>query len=56
MALAREDGGQAVAPDFFHRGQDAQLVVHHHVMFRRETLLHVVEFVFLVDVDERVAI
>lgn len=56
MALAREDGGHAVAPDVFHRRQEAQFVVHHHVVFRRITLLHVVEFLFLVDVDERVAV
>lgn len=56
MALAREDGGKPVAPDVLHRRQEAQLVVHHHVVFRRITLLHVVEFLFLVNVDERVAV
>lgn len=53
--MAWEDGGEPVAPDVFHRRQDAQFVDHHHVL-GREALFHVVEFLFLVDVEERVAV
>ena len=56
MALARKYGGEPVAPDVFRRRQDAQFVVHHHIVFRRVAFFHVVEFLFLVDVDERVAV
>src|SRR5258707_246801 len=43
MSLARKNRGQPLAPGLLHRGEDAQLVVHHDVVPRGITLLGEVE-------------
>ena len=52
VALARKDGNEALAKRQLHRGQDALLVVDHHVAVRRVAALHGVEHLLLVDVDQ----
>ncbi len=44
------------APDFLDGGQDAQLVVHQHVMLRRVTVLNVFQFLFLMHINQHMAI
>jgi hypothetical protein len=55
MALSWKDGGDLAAPDALHRGEDTDLIVDEHVVIGREALLHVGEFLFLVDIDQRLA-
>jgi hypothetical protein len=55
VALPDEDGGDAPSRSL-HGRQDAQLVVHHHVVPRRIPALDVVEHQFLVDVDQNVPV
>jgi len=52
MALARKDRRDACTPRALHRRQDAQLVIHHHVVRSRVTLLHGGQHFLLVQVDE----
>src|SRR5215471_17904923 len=56
MALAGKDGGHLGAPDSFHRGQDAKFVIDEHVVRGREALFHILEFLFLMNVDQHVAV
>ena len=55
MPLSRKDGRQARSPDFFHRVQDAKLVVHQNVMPSRVAILDVVQLPLLMDVDQDTA-
>jgi Acetokinase family len=52
VPLFGKHGRHAFAPDFLHRGQDAQFVVDQDVMIGRVDTPHIVEFLLLVDVDE----
>ena len=56
VSLARKDRRQAISPDLLHRGQNAQLVVDHHIVVRRVTFLDVMEHVFLVNIDQHSAL
>src|SRR6476646_9198555 len=56
MALSGENGGYFVAPDFFHFGQNANLVIDKNVMISREATFHVIQFFFLVNIDQHIAI
>src|SRR5437764_171818 len=48
VALARKDGGEALAHDVLHRGEQALLVVDHHVAPRRIETLDLVEHLLFV--------
>src|SRR5205814_2012995 len=52
MALPDEYGGHPLAPEFLHRGEDAQLVVDENVVVGRVEPLYVLKLAFLVNVDE----
>src|SRR6516162_7072731 len=52
MALAGEHRGEPLTPDLLHRREDAQLVIDHHVVPGRVTLLDRGEHLLLVQVDE----
>ena len=52
MTLPHEDRRQLVTPGIFHGRKDARLIVHHHVMLCRESLLDVIKCQFLVDVNQ----
>lgn len=55
MPLSRKNGRQARSPDFFHRVQDAKLVVYQNVMPSRVAILDVVQLPLLMDVDQDTA-
>src|SRR5215468_4994981 len=52
MALARKNGSEPLTPDRLHCREDAQLVIDHHILPRRVTLLDRGEHPFLVKVDK----
>ncbi len=52
MALADEDGGQAVLPGVFHSSKNVQLVIDHDVAGTWIPLLNVLQHLFLVNIDE----
>ena len=54
--LLGEQGRHAAAPDVFDRGENPRLVVDQHVMVCRVAAFDVVELLFLVDVDQHVAV
>jgi len=55
VALANEDGNDAVAPFSFDRGEDADFVIEEHVTSRREAVLDISQLAFLVNVHQSVA-
>jgi hypothetical protein len=56
LALARQDGGHALLPLLLDRRQDARLVVDEHVVPGGIALHHVGQRLFLVDVDQHLAV
>src|SRR5438128_12691484 len=56
LTLAGEDRGDALAPGFLDRSQDPWLVVDENVVLRRIASLDVIQRLFLVDVDQHVAV
>ena len=52
LALARQNGGYAVAPGGLHRREDARLVVDQDVMIGRIPPLDVIQGLFLMDIDQ----
>lgn len=52
LPLPHEHGRHPLAPERFHRRQDAQLVIHHYVVARRVALLDVVQHLLLVNIDQ----
>src|SRR5438034_1910502 len=56
LALARKDRGDALAPGLLDRGQDPRLVVHKNVVLRWIALLDVIQRLFLVDINQHVAV
>ncbi len=56
MSLPHKNSRHPRAPDLLDGGQDAELVVHHYIMSRRISLLHIGQLVLLVDVNQRVPI
>src|SRR5881628_1056323 len=52
MSLARKNSSQSFPPCFFHRSQNVQLVIDHDVVTCRIALLHIIEHLLLVDVDQ----
>jgi len=56
VALLGKYGRHAFAPDFLHRGQDAQFVVDQDVVIGRITLLDIIQLLFLVNVNQHIAI
>jgi len=55
LTLARQYGRHAVAPDRLYRGQNTRFVVDEHVMAGRIALFDVLQFLFLMDVDQHIA-
>ncbi len=55
LALAREYGGDTVAPGFLNSAQDSQFVIHQYVMWRWVALFDIRQCIFLVDVNENMA-
>jgi hypothetical protein len=56
VALFGKNRGDFAAPDFLYFRQNADFVVDQDVMIGREAAFHVVQFFFLVNIDEHVAI
>src|SRR5437660_126855 len=56
MSLPHENGGDARPPDLLDRAQNAQFVVHDHIMLGRKPLLDVIELLFLMDINEGIAV
>src|SRR5262249_41124446 len=56
VPLFGENGGETLSPDLLDRCQDPEFVVDEHIMISRITLLHVVELVFFVHVNQNFAI
>ena len=56
MALSREDRGYADTPDLLHRAQNTHFVVDEYVVRRGIAGDNIVEFEFLVDIDQDVAV
>src|SRR6185295_16205048 len=54
MPLPGENGGHSRSPTLFDSGEDTQLIVHQHVMFRGIPSLNVRQLVLFVDVNENV--
>src|SRR5262249_55516305 len=56
MALHREHGGYALAPDLFDRIEDTPLIVDHDIALCRINALHFGKFKLLVDINEHAAV
>src|SRR6188472_3502484 len=52
VTLPNENSCYTRTPDFFHRGQDSQFVVHQNVMLSRIALLDIIELLLLVHVNQ----
>ena len=52
VTLPNENSCYTRTPDFFHRVQDSQFVVHQHIMLGRVALLDAVKFLLRVHVNQ----
>src|SRR6476661_7609214 len=56
LTLTREYRCYTVTPDFLDRVQDAQLVIHQNIALSRVTTLDIIECLFLVNINEHLAV